>query len=214
MRSEILVTGADGLIGYALKQISPDAVFISRKDCNFTDTAQVEQIFETYRPKRVLHLAAEEGGVKINAEKNSDFLEMNLRINLNVLGAAQKFGVTRLVSILSSCAFQFYSDRPSTEEDLHAGLPFEGNLGYSYSKRILDVQTQLLWRQHGSQFSTLAPVTVYGPHDNCDLSKGHVIGSLIHKCFLAKKNNKNLQVWGSGKPLREFVYSKDIAKLI
>jgi len=174
----------------------------------------VERLFETHRPKRVLHLAAEEGGVKANAEKNSDFLELNLRINLNVLGAAQKFGVTRLVSILSSCAFHFYTARPSTEHDLHAGLPFDGNLGYGYSKRVLDVQTQLLSRQYGSQFSTLAPVTLYGPHDNCDLDGGHVIGSLIHKCFLAKQENKPFEVWGSGNATRQFLYSFDLAKIL
>ena len=214
MRAEILVTGSGGLLGYAFKQVCPDAVFVTRKDCDFTDLRQTEQLFETFRPKRVVHLAAQVGGVKINALKNSDFFEDNLRINTNVLSAAQRYDVSRLVSVLSGCAFQFQPDRPSAEEDLHAGLPFVGNLGYGYSKRVLDVHTRLLWKQHGCEYSSISPVAMYGPNDNWDLNEGHVIGSLIHRCFLAKQQDKPLEVWGSGNAVRQFLYSFDAAKIL
>lgn len=214
MRAEILVTGSSGLLGYAFKQICPDAVFVTRKDCDFTDLQQTHQLFESLRPKRVVHLAAKVGGVKINALKNSDFFEENLQINTNVLSAAQRYGVSRLVSILSGCAFQFQPDRPSTEEDLHEGLPFAGNLGYGYSKRILDVHTRLLYKQHGCEYSSISPVAMYGPKDNWDLDEGHVIGSLIHRCFLAKQQDKPLEVWGSGNAVRQFLYSFDAAKIL
>ncbi len=214
MRTEILVTGSDGLLGHALKQICPEAVFVTRKDCDLTDTGQVERLFETLRPKCVLHLAAQVGGVKINSIKNAGFFEANVRVNMNVLSMAQRYGVSRLVSLLSGCAFQFYSDRPSTEEDLHVGLPFEGSLGYGYSKRALDVQTRLLWQQYGCEYSSITPVTMYGPNDNWDLDEGHVVGSLIHKCFLAKQQDKSLEVWGTGNAVRQFVYSCDVARVL
>lgn len=214
MRTEILVTGGGGLLGYALKEICPEAVSVTRKDYDLTDTVQVERLFETLRPKHVLHLAAEVGGVKVNSIRNADFFESNLRINTNVLSMAQQFGVSRLISVLSSCAFQFYQDHPSTEEDLHIGLPFDGNLGYGYSKRALDIHTRLLWQQYGCEFSSITPVTMYGPNDNWDLDEGHVIGALLHKCFLAKQQGKPFEIWGDGNAVRQFVYSFDVARIL
>ena len=214
MRAEILITGGGGLLGYALKEICPEAVFVTRKDYDLTDAVQVKQLFETIKPKQILHLAAEVGGIKINSAKNADFFVANLRINSNVLSAAKQFGVSRLVSVLSSCAFQFYQDRPSTEDDLHIGLPFEGNLGYGYSKRALDVHARLLWQQYGCEFSSVTPVTMYGPNDNWDLDEGHVIGALIHKCHLAKQQGMPFEVWGDGNAVRQFVYSFDVARIL
>ena len=214
MSTELLVTGGGGLLGYALKKPRPGAVFLTRQDGDLTDPNQVRRLFETLKPKRVLHLAAEVGGVKRNAAENADLFTTNVLINTNVLTAAREEGVSRLISVLSSCVFQLYPDRPSTEDDLHVGLPFRGNLGYGYAKRMLDVQTQLLWEQYGCKFSTLTPVTMYGPNDNWDLEGGHVIGSLIHKCFLAKQLNKSFEVWGSGKAVRQFVFSSDVARIL
>ncbi len=214
MPTEILVTGSGGLLGSALKQICPEATFVTQKDGDLTDATQTEHLFDRLRPKRVIHLAALVGGLKINSMRNADFFETNLRINTNVLSVAQRFGVSRLVSVLSNCAFQFYPDRPSTEEDLHIGLPFSGNLGYGYAKRMLDIQTKLLWEQYGCQFSTITPVNLYGPQDNWDLDEGHVIGSLIHRCFLAKQQDKPLEVWGSGNAVRQFLYSFDAARIL
>ena len=214
MSTEILVTGGGGLLGYAVKKICPEAVFLTRRDGDLTDLGEVHRLFETHRPKRVLHLAARVAGVKSNAKNNADLFASNVQINTHVLNAARQHKVTRLVSVLSSCAFQFYEDRPSTEDDLHVGLPFEGNLGYGYAKRMLDVQTRVLYQQDGCPFSTLTPVTMYGPNDNWDLEEGHVIGSLIHKCFLAKEEAKALEVWGSGKAVRQFVFSSDVARIL
>lgn len=210
----LLVTGSGGLLGYALKQICPEAIFATRTDCDLTDSLQTEHLFERLKPKRVIHLAAFVGGVKANSTRNADFFETNLRINTNVLSVSQRFGVSRLISVLSSCAFQFYPDRPSIEEDLHIGLPFDGNLGYGYSKRALDVHTRLLWKQYECQYSSITPVAMYGPNDNWDLDEGHVIGSLIHRCFLAKEHNEPLEVWGDGNAVRQFVYSFDVARIL
>jgi len=213
MPIEILVTGGGGLLGHAFKKIFPEAVFLTRKDGDLTDLGETKRLFEKFKPKRVLHLAAQVGGVKKNAAKNADLFSENILINTNVLNAARESGVSRLISILSSCVFSF-QDRPSTEDDLHHGMPFEGNLGYGYAKRMLDVQTRLLADQYGVKFSTITPVTMYGPYDDWDLEGGHVVASLIQKCFLAKQHNKSLEVWGSGKAVRQFVFAPDVARVL
>jgi len=214
MRRETLITGGGGLLGHALKKIYPEAIYLTRKDGDLRELGEMRRLFEEYKPKRVLHLAAEVGGVKKNVAENADLFAVNVQINTNVLSVARECGVSRLISILSSCVFQFSPDHPSTEEDLHTGSPFQGNLGYGYAKRMLDVQTRLLWEQYGCQFSTITPVTLYGPYDDWGLETGHVISSLIHKCFLAKQQGKALEVWGSGRAVRQFVYSADVARIL
>jgi len=214
VRTEILVTGSGGLLGYALKQICPEAIFVTRQDCDLTDPSAVRNLFAKLKPQAVLHMAAMVGGVKRNKAQNADLFAVNVQINTNVLKTAQEFKVSRLISVLSSCAFPVYADRHSTEADLHLGLPFEGNLGYGYAKRMLDVQTRLLWEQYACRFSTITPVTMYGPNDNWDLEEGHVIASLIHKSFIAKQNGDVLHVWGSGNAVRQFVYSFDVARIM
>lgn len=214
MGAKLLVTGGTGLLGSTLQKICPDAVFLTRRDGDLADPREVRRLFEQHRPERVLHLAAEVGGVKKNAAENADLFADNILINTNVLSVASEMRVSRLISLLSSCVFHLRPDRPSTEEDLHTGLPFEGNLGYGYAKRMLDIQTKLLAEQNGAQFSTFTPVTMYGPHDNWDLEGGHVVASLIHKCFLAKREARPFEVWGTGKAVRQFIFAEDVARLL
>lgn len=214
MRTEILVTGGGGLLGYALKKLLPNAVFVTREDYDLTELSEAKRLFESFRPKRVIHLAAQVAGVQGNAMNNADLFTANVQINTNVLSMAHWHGVSRLISILSSCAFQCYPDRPSSEDDLHVGLPFGGNLGYGYAKRMLDVQTRLFWEQYGCKYSSITPVTMYGPNDNWDLEKAHVIGALIHRTYLTKQRNEPLEVWGNGNAVRQFICSYDVAQVL
>merc|ERR1712137_379559 len=96
---------------------------------------------------------------------------------------------------------------------VHNGPPHTSNEGYSYAKRMIDVQNRIYHRQYGCKFTSVIPTNIYGPHDNFNLEDSHVIPGLIHKCYLAKKNNTPLTVWGTGSPLRQFIYSEDLAKL-
>jgi len=214
MRHKTLVTGSGGLLGHAVREICPEAFFVTSRDCDLMDPHKTLRLFRKAKPDRVIHLAAQVGGVKKNAAQNADLLTSNVMINTNVLNAARECGVSRLLSVISSCAYRVYADRPSCEEDLHEGLPFAGNLGYGFSKRLLDIQTRLLYEQYQCRFSTITPVTIYGPNDNWDLEDGHVVASLIHKCHLAKARNKPLEVWGSGRAVRQFVFSHDAARVL
>ena len=96
---------------------------------------------------------------------------------------------------------------------MHNGPPHDSNFGYAYAKRMSDIQISAYNQQFGTKFFSVIPTNVYGPNDNFHLENGHVIPSLIHRCYLAKLNNTNLDIWGSGKPLREFIFSRDVADL-
>ena len=143
-----------------------------------------------------------------------EFYYDNIRINTNVLESCRINNVEKVVSILSTCIFPDKVEYPLTEKKIHLGAPHKSNYGYAYAKRMLDVQTEVYREQYNVNYTCVVPTNIYGPNDNFDIDNGHVLPSLIHKCYIAKQNNTNLEVWGSGEPLREFIYSKDIGKLI
>lgn len=210
-----LVTGAGGLVGYAIRQLNPEnTVYITRKDGDLTNFLITKKIFEKIRPNHVVHLAAEIAGIGGNMIHSGEFFRKNILINVNVLEAARLFSIEKLISFMSTCVFPDPCTYPLNEKDIHKGPPHQSNFGYAYAKRMLEVQSSAYRKEWGCNFIVAIPTNIYGENDFWNLNEGHVVPSLIHKCYLAKKNNTDLEVWGSGKPLREFVYSKDIAKLI
>lgn len=213
MTGPLLVTGGTGLLGSAIRKIRPDAIFLARADGDLRDRSVAQHLLENIRPGQILHLAGLVGGVKANAANNSRFFEDNVLINTAVLSAARSLGIQSVVSFLSSCAFPLFSDRATTEEDLQAALPYEGNAGYGYAKRMLDLHTRLVAKDTGWKWTTLAPVTIYGPQDSFDPESGHVVGSLISRCLAAKSSGNPFVVWGSGRAVRQFVFVDDVAKI-
>ena len=213
MTSPLLVTGGTGLLGSAIRKIRPDAIFLSRADGDLRDRSVAQRLLEKIRPAQILHLAGLVGGVKANAACNSRFFEDNALINTAVLSAARALGIQRVVSLLSSCGFPLFSDRATTESDLQAAFPYDGNAGYGYAKRMLDLHTRLVAKEEGWMWTTLTPVTLYGPQDSFDPESGHVVGSLISRCWTAKTTGTPLVVWGSGRAVRQFVFVDDVAKI-
>lgn len=207
---KILVTGGSGLVG---SQIKSDFK-INSKDANLISFEETRKIFEKYHPDYVIHTAAMVGGVGHNMSNNGDFFYKNIMINSNVLEACRRMKVKKVVSTLSTCIFPDNIDYPLTEKKIHNGPPHFSNEGYAYSKRMLEVQSRLYKQQYGCNNVCVIPTNIFGPFDNFNITNGHVIPSLIHKCYLAKKNKTDFIIWGSGSPLREFIFSKDIAKLI
>ena len=209
-----LVTGSDGLVGSAVKALNPSEYFFAtRKDADLMDSEQTMALFSRVKPQRVLHLAALVGGIGGNSLNSADYFMGNLRININTLEAARLNGVERLISFMSTCVFPDKVDYPLTPNTLHFGPPHPSNFGYAYAKRMLEVQTRAYRSQWGLKYSIAIPANIYGPNDNFSLKNGHVIPSLIHKMYKAKLVNSPIEVWGTGKSLREFVYSEDIARL-
>ncbi|CAF1382198.1 unnamed protein product [Adineta ricciae] len=219
----ILITGGTGLVGSAIKHVvenEPDRdkrneeyFFISSKDCDLRNREETEVLFKKYQPTHVIHLAALVGGLFRNLSRNLDFFRENMEINDNVLSVAYQTGVKKVISCLSTCIFPDKTTYPIDETMVHSGPPHDSNFGYSYAKRMIDVLNRGYFVQHGVQYTSIIPTNVYGPNDNFNIEDGHVLPGLIHKCYLAKQNNTPLIIWGSGKPLRQFIYSYDLAKL-
>lgn len=212
--SKILVTGGSGMIGVALQSVAPDAVFLSSKDCDLLDQKQTEEIFDHYKPDSVIHLAARVGGVKANYDNLGLFFADNMRININVLDAARKSNVGKLVSLMSTCVYPDAAHYPLTEDQINKGEPHYTNFAYAYAKRMLDVQSRAYRKQYGCNFITAIPNNLFGENDNFHLEDSHVLPAIIRKMYEAKINNKDVVLWGDGSPLREFTYSIDLARIL
>ncbi|XP_050391985.1 GDP-L-fucose synthase [Patella vulgata] len=220
-KSVILVTGGTGLVGKAIEKVVNDGekkeneewIFVSSKDADLTNREQTEAMFEKYKPTHVIHLAAMVGGLFRNLKYNLDFLRLNTIINDNVLNISYKMGVKKVVSCLSTCIFPDKTTYPIDETMVHNGPPHNSNFGYSYAKRMIDIQNRAYHTQHGCNFTSVIPTNVFGPYDNFNLEDGHVLPGLIHKVHKSKKDNTEFVIWGTGSPRRQFIYSLDLARL-
>ena len=204
-----VITGGYGMVGSAMES----QIKLSRDICDLTNAKQTEALFKTIKPEGVIHCAGKVGGIGGNSNFKGEYFYDNLMINTNVIEASRKAGVKRLVAFLSTCVFPDNVSYPLTVDQVHQGEPHSSNYPYAYAKRMADVQIRAYREQYGLNYTSIIPSNIYGPNDNFNLDHGHVMPMLIHKLYLAKKNKTDFTVWGSGKPLREFVYSKDIAKI-
>lgn len=219
MSKTILVTGGSGLVGHGLQSLSPEYpqyrfVFASSRDVDLTDYPATKAYVSSIRPDAIIHLASNVGGLFKNMRQKVQMLEMNLLINYHVLRVAHELKVGKVISCLSTCIFPDKTTYPIDETMLHLGPPHTSNDAYAYAKRLLDIHSRAYREQYGDNFVTVIPTNVYGPHDNYSLEDGHVVPALIHRCFLAKIAGKPFIVKGSGKSLRQFIHSQDLARIM
>tara|TARA_Y100000310_G_C20515318_1_gene730893 strand:- start:105 stop:1031 length:927 start_codon:yes stop_codon:yes gene_type:complete len=212
--NKILVTGGSGMIGSALKEFLPDATFVNSKMYDLRNQLDANYLFLKEKPDYVIHLAAKVGGVKANLESLGTFYYDNIMMNTNVLEAARKYKVKKVLSFLSTCIYPDKVTYPLIEDQIHLGPPHSSNYAYAYAKRMLDIQSQAYRDQYGCNFITAVPNNLFGEHDNFDLENSHLIPAIIRKVYEAKEKNKDVVLWGDGTPLREFTYSKDLAKIV
>lgn len=205
----LLITGGNGLIGSEFK----DGIKVGSGQYNLINQYEVEKMFLDNNPDYVIHTAAKVGGLGANMGGNGEFFYQNIIMNTNVLHYAMTNNVKKLICFLSTCVFPNNVEYPLTEDKVHLGPPHNSNYGYAYAKRMAEVQVRSYNQQYGTNFTTVIPTNVYGPKDNYSISNGHVIPSLIHKCYLAMQNNTDLEIWGTGTPLREFIFSRDVANI-
>lgn len=214
----ILVTGSSGLLGSAMQNISNNYnykfIFITSKDCNLENSENTIKYFKFLKPHYVIHLAACVGGLYKNMNQKVDMLEKNILINFNVIKACYSSKVEKLICVLSTCVFPDKSSYPINETMLHNGSPHDSNYAYAYAKRMMEIHCRVYNEQYNTNYSCIIPTNIYGPYDNFSITDGHVIPALIHKCYNAKKNNEPFEVLGTGKPLRQFIYSNDLANCI
>ena len=209
---KILVTGGNGLVGKHLQDILPNATYISSKDYNLTESYNVHRLMYLERPNVVIHLAARVGGILDNINYPVDYLEENIMINTNVLRKCHQFGVERVISILSTCIYPDIVDTyPMTEEILFNGPPPPDNFAYAMSKRCMATQIDSYKKQYNKQWSYLIPCNLYGEHDKYEEHHSHFVSALVKKIHEAKDS---VEIWGTGKPLRQFMYAGDLARVI
>lgn len=213
------VFGSTGLLGSEITNTRPNESVIyapSSLETNLLSSPGTWSNELLWHDDLWINCAARVGGVKANMTLMSDFYQDNIKIGGNVIEAACKWQVKKLISVLSTCVYPDspYVNYPLTEDQLHNGPPHHSNFGYAYAKRMLDVQSRAARIQHGSNFITVVPNNLYGPNDNYNINSGHVIPSLIRKFYEAHLNRTDVIVWGTGKPLREFTFARDAAKII
>lgn len=215
---KVLVTGGSGLVAYGLQKIKEsfhhEFIFLSSKDCDLTNYDETKKLFIVHKPEYVIHLAAFVGGLFKNMNHKVDMFEKNAMINYNVLKCCHDYKVKKVISCLSTCIFPDKTTYPINETMLHNGPPHSSNDAYAFAKRMLEIHSKAYQEQYNDNFICVIPTNIYGENDNYHLENAHVIPALIHKCYLAKKENNEFIVCGSGKPLRQFIYAQDLAELI
>ena len=215
---KILVTGGSGLVGYSIKKVcnqdDNEFIFVSSKDYDLTDINQVDNMFKTILPDSVIHLGANVGGLYKNMTQNLEIFESNLIMNFNILKKSHQYNIQKVISCLSTCIFPDETTYPIDENMIHNGKPHNSNYGYSYAKRMLEIQSRLYRETYNRDYICIIPTNIYGENDNYNLENSHVIPALIHKCYLAKQNKEKFIIKGSGKPLRQFIFSDDLGKII
>ncbi|MBS1793986.1 MAG: NAD-dependent epimerase/dehydratase family protein [Acidobacteria bacterium] len=212
---KILVTGGSGLVGRHLKEILPEARYISSSDYDLRSEADVRKLCEEGWD-HIVHLAARVGGIIENINYPAEFIEQNLLMNTLLLKYARLNGVPRLTAILSTCIYPDVFDRyPLTEEDLHKGEPQKTNFAYAIAKRSLAVQIDAYRQQYGLGYNYLIPCNLYGEYDKVDEKRSHYLTALLGKIIRAERENRTeIDLLGTGTPLRQFMYGGDLARAI
>ena len=205
-----LVTGGGGMVGSAIN--SPFKP--SRKQVDLMKIDDIIDYIKENEIDSIVHCAGRVGGIKANSEHLGEFFYENIIMNTNVLEAARICGVNKVVSFMSTCVFPDDATYPLTPKDMHSGEPHPSNYAYGYAKRMVEVQSRAYRDQYGCNFVTVIPCNIYGINDNFNIEDGHVIPSLIHKCYNACKNNDDFHIWGSGQAYREFIYAEDVARVV
>jgi len=215
--SKIFVAGHRGLVGSAIvrklqKEGYTNLILKGREEVDLTRQEEVERFFKKERPEYVFLAAAKVGGIHANRTYPAEFIYQNLMIECNVIHSAYKYGVKKLLFLGSSCIYPRECPQPMKEEYLLSGYLEPTNEAYAVAKIAGLKLCQYYKRQYGANFISCMPTNLYGPNDNFDLNTSHVIPALIRKFHEAKINNKPyVEVWGTGKPLREFLHVDDLA---
>ena len=217
MKNKILVTGGTSHLAEELKLYLPDATYINgRSDLDLTDYTSTFEYFKKVSPDHVLHLASKVGGIKSNMENPFEYFYDNLLINTNVFRACKELGIKRLTSILSTCVYPAHDvTYPITEDNIIVGDPEKTNRGYAQSKRILAELTDLYNQKYNTEYNYIIPCNLFGKESSYDPSKTHFLTSIIYKSAKAlSRGEDKLEMFGSGKVLRQFVTYRDFARML
>ena len=215
--SKIYVAGHRGLVGSAIvrnlmKKGFKNIIYRTHNELDLTNQIEVRKFFEYEKPEYVFLAAAKVGGINANNTYPADFIYDNLMIQNNVIKAAHDFKVKKLLFLGSTCIYPKMAPQPIKEEYLLTGALEETNEAYAVAKIAGLEMCKFFKRQYCDNFISCMPTNLYGPNDNYDLNNSHVLPALIRKFHEAKVNNLDtVEIWGTGTPLREFLYVDDMA---
>ncbi len=220
---KVVIFGHKGLIGSALlRELKlrkyKNIITPPKRTLNLLNVTKVDKFFSKNRPKVVLIAAARVGGIHANSTYPFNFLYENMVIQNNIISSSIKFSSKKLIFLGSSCIYPKLWKKPFTEKDLSLNALEKTNEAYSIAKisglKLCEAFNKQ-YNNHKPKFLTIIPPNLFGPNDNYDDKNSHVLAALLKKFFYAKKlNKKKIEIWGTGKPKREFLHSYDAAKLI
>jgi len=219
-RKSIFLAGHRGMVGSAVLNCLQNngyenVITRTRGELDLTNQAQVDHFFKENRPDAVIICAAKVGGILANNTLRADFIYQNLQIASNLIHASYKYFVEKLINLGSSCIYPRDAKIPIVEESLLTDVLEKTNEPYAIAKIAAIKLCESYYQQYNNNFYSIMPCNMYGPRDNFDLKSSHVLPALIRKVDQAKESGaENVEVWGSGKPLREFLYVDDLAQAI
>ena len=216
---KVLVAGSTGLVGTALtkvfKSYGYEVIGVNRKVLDLTDFQETTDFICNLRPDVVVDAAAFVGGIAANNSRPVEFLMQNIQIQNNLMAAAHKYNVNKFIFLASSCVYPKDAPLPIKEEYLLTGPLEETNSAYAIAKIAGIEMINSYRKQFGRKWISLMPTNLYGPFDNFNLETSHVLPALIRKFLEAKKNGKEfVEVWGTGRPRREFLHVDDLASAV
>tara|TARA_Y100000389_G_scaffold43936_1_gene38668 strand:+ start:17396 stop:18322 length:927 start_codon:yes stop_codon:yes gene_type:complete len=217
-KKKVLIFGSNGLVGKSLTRILirsdkvSEVITSSRQDTDLFSLNETKKIIENTQPDLVINAAAKVGGIHANNTQRSDFILDNLKINMNILEACIPFTAIEIINLGSSCIYPLNAENPINEDSLLTGILEPTNSPYAIAKIAAIEIGKSISQQYGHQVLNLMPTNLYGPGDNYSEEDSHVIPGLIYRMHMAKINNDPIfPIWGTGKPLREFLYVDDLS---
>jgi len=217
----VLIFGSNGLVGSSLKRVLSSQNFISellpstRKDTDLFDFQNTKQTIEKFKPDLIINAAAKVGGILANNSFRTQFILENLKININILESITNKPEIKMVNLGSSCIYPLNAKNPINEKELMNGRLEPTNSPYAMAKLTAIEIGDALRQQYGHKILNIMPTNLYGPNDNFSHESSHVIPGLISRINEAKlKNENSFNIWGTGKPLREFLYVDDLSYAI
>jgi GDP-L-fucose synthase len=215
---KLLLTGASGFIGQNLLPVLKDKydVFaMSSKNYDLLDFKQAENMFLDTKPEIVVHLASKTGGILANKQAPAEFWFKNMMITTHIFELCKNFSVQKLVFFLPGCCYPEFAPNPIEEHDIWDGFPDIYPSSGSLPKKMSIIASYAYKTQFGMNSTIVIPANAYGKHDNFDLNHSHVIPAMLVKMHNAKKDNqKEIVMWGTGEPLRDFVYVEDVVNCV
>ena len=212
MYQNVLITGGNGLVGKHLRETLHHPISPRKHRYNLLNQDDVHDMLQNYKPDIVIHLAARVGGILDNMNNPVDYYEQNILMNTNILKGCHEHGVDRVIAMATSCSYpDVVDDYPMVEDNFFDGKPPRDNFSYAMSKRAMVSHIDAYVKQYGKRWCYLIPCNLYGEYDKYEEHHSHFISALIKKIYEAEDT---IDIWGTGKPLRQFMYAGDLVRVI